>query len=658
MKYFAICAAFLALLLTAAPAESRLDPRLEWLTLESEHFSVHYHPGLAEIAPLAARIAEEAHLRLAPEMRWLPAGKTHLVLADVTDAPNGFSTPFPYNRIVIFPTPPLEQPFSLTDQEDWLRLVITHEYAHTLQIDTVHRLPAWLRRVFGRLYFPNFLQPAWSIEGAATYYETMATEGGRGRSTYTDMVLRMATLENRFPTLAQASVFQDSWPAGETPYLFGVRFYEYLTERYGADLPGRLSQSYGGRPLPFMVDSTARMTFGATFKEEWPRWQQQLQTRYQAEKLRIGPTWPPLNQLTREGYRNLYPAISPSGRLLAYSSQTADRTSSLMLMSTADGKSRVLLRRFVQAGGAGIAWLPDESGLIYAKLERDEYDNIFYDLFRYDLAKGREFRLTRGLRAGSPDISPDGQRLLSVLTASGCNRLALLDSEGALQAYLSPADDGRHYFSPCWSPDGRSIVVGARDAAGRDSLRILDATGQLRHEWSPGAGILSSPIWSPDGSAIFFSADITGIYNLYAWRLADQTLHQVTNLLGGAFSPSVATSDAARIYLSAYSARGFDIATVPLQAGSWQPVAPTLESAGVSRQPPPGRPTVVAGPQLWCRRYSSAPLLAPLVGLRRGRPADWRPHLRARPYRTASLYSHRPVRNGQPATGVQPALQL
>jgi Tol biopolymer transport system component len=605
LKYFALIAACLFSLLTPMTAESRLDPRLRWLTVESDHFQIHYHESLADVVPHAVRIAEETHRRLSPELLWAPAAKTHLVLADVTDAPNGFSTPFPYNRIIIFLTPPLEQPFSLTDQENWLRLVITHEYAHTLHLDTVHGLPAWLRQVFGRVYFPNLLQPAWGIEGLATYYETRATAGGRGHSPYTDMVLRMAVLDGRFPTLAQAAVFPDSWPAGETPYLFGVKFYDYLVERYGPELPGRLSRNYGGRSLPFMVDSTARRTFGFTFKQEWPRWQEVLTEHYQTERERIGEPWPSLVGLTEEGYRNIFPAVSPSGALLAYSSQTADRVASLLLMNADGSGRRVLLRRLVLAGGAGISWLPDESGLVYAKLERDSYDNIFYDLFRYDLAAGREYRLTRGLRAASPDVSPAGGDIVCVLTAAGRSRLAMFDAEGGNLRYLSHPEDRHDYFSPRWSPDGRRIVVGARDDRGSYTLRIIDTAGGLLTEWTPGPGIHSAPDWSPDGRTVYFSSDHSGIYNLYAWRPEEQSLRQVTHLLGGAFSPAVSPAGDT-LYLTTYGAAGFDLAAMPLDNGQWRQIEPRAVVSNESGGKPEAAPA-----ELVARVYAPGATLLP-----------------------------------------------
>ncbi|MDO9080922.1 MAG: hypothetical protein Q7U44_08965, partial [Desulfuromonadales bacterium] len=410
-----------------SPGESRLDPRLNWSTLETPHFLVLYHQGGEEVAGRAAIIAEEAHQQLAAELRWEPSEKTRLVLADVSDAANGLATPFPFNRIIVYLTPPLEEPFSITDTEEWLRIVITHEYAHILHLDHVQQGPAFLRRIFGRLYFPNVFQPNWLIEGLATYEETALSQGGRGRSSYTEMLLRTAVLTGTFPDLSQGAVSPDSWPGGELPYLYGVQFYQYLVDKYGPTLPGKLSQHYAGRSLPFMVDSTARAVFGSTFKTEWLLWQQQLQREY-AEKAReltaIGLT--EITPLSSDGGYTFFPALSPAGDRIAYSSRTADRSFSLML-ATADGQEpRPLLRRSVTPANAAIAWRGDGAGLIYAKLERDRYDNLYSDLYLFDFVLGEELRLTHGLRTGSPDVSPLNGDILCTVGHTNGNRLAVV----------------------------------------------------------------------------------------------------------------------------------------------------------------------------------------------------------------------------------------
>ena len=259
-------------LLAAGSAHAKFDPAHRWRTLQTPHFAIHFHEGCDELAARAAPIAEQAHALLAARVGWTPRERTRLIIADDADAAGGWATPYPYNQILITPTPPLgEFGLGTTRHDDWLRLVITHEYTHILQLDMASRLPLALRSIFGRLYFPNAIQPAWLIEGLATFEETELTAGGRGRSPGSAMILRMAALEGPFPTLDQMAVTPDAWPAGQVPYLFGESFLRYLAERFGREKIADLSRDYGGRPLPFLVESTGREVLGEEYRDLWAR---------------------------------------------------------------------------------------------------------------------------------------------------------------------------------------------------------------------------------------------------------------------------------------------------------------------------------------------------------------------------------------------------
>jgi Tol biopolymer transport system component len=400
------------------------------------------------------------------------------------------------------------------------------------------------------------------------------------------MLLRTAVLAGKFPDLSQGAVAPDSWPGGELPYLYGVKFYQYLVAKYGPALPGTFSQRYAGRSLPFMVDSTARAVFGSTFKAEWLLWQQQLQVDYarqEQEVTAVGLT--EVTPLRRDGGYTLFPALSPAGDRIAYSSRSADRTSSLML-ATADGREpRPLLRRAVTPANAAIAWQADGAGLLYAKLERDRYDNLYSDLYRYDLTSDEEERLTHGLRTGSPDLSPLGGEILCTVAHANGNRLAVVASDGSSVRYLSPEGDARLFATPRWSPDGSKIAVAVK-MDGRCVIQILAADGTTLVTLPDGGAINSSPAWSRDGATLFFTSDRGGIYNLYAYRLASAELFQVTNLLGGAFSPQPSPDGESLLFVN-YSAAGFDLARIPLQPETWRPLpAPALSPVAKTEDEP------------------------------------------------------------------------
>ena len=245
IKRFSLLCALLALL--NSPALAKFDPAFTWTTLETPHFIVHYHQGEEGIAKRVAVIAEDVHTRLVPRIKWEPKEKTRFVLADSSDEANGMATPLPYNRVVLYLTQPVGEPgFGTTAYDEWLRTLITHEYTHILHLDMVGGVPEVIQDIFGRIYFPNLFEPIWMIEGLATYEETEQTAGGRGRSPGSEMVLRLAVLEDRFPDLSQATVYPERWPRGDTPYLFGEAFTRYIADTYGREKLADISTVYSG----------------------------------------------------------------------------------------------------------------------------------------------------------------------------------------------------------------------------------------------------------------------------------------------------------------------------------------------------------------------------------------------------------------------------
>ncbi len=80
---------FLVLLFSISPAFAKFDPSFTWTTLETPHFSIHYHQGEEEIAKRTAVIAEDVHDRLVPRIKWDPTGRTPSVLVDAMDDTNG-----------------------------------------------------------------------------------------------------------------------------------------------------------------------------------------------------------------------------------------------------------------------------------------------------------------------------------------------------------------------------------------------------------------------------------------------------------------------------------------------------------------------------------------------------------------------------------------
>ena len=71
MKYFTTILILATSLLQATGAwmmSGRTHPELKWYTIETNHFDVHYHDGIREIAVQGASIAEQVRPILMEQM--------------------------------------------------------------------------------------------------------------------------------------------------------------------------------------------------------------------------------------------------------------------------------------------------------------------------------------------------------------------------------------------------------------------------------------------------------------------------------------------------------------------------------------------------------------------------------------------------------------
>ncbi|MEK6815042.1 MAG: BamA/TamA family outer membrane protein [Nitrospirota bacterium] len=601
-------------LFLAGPANAKFDPIHEWRTIETAHFHVHFHEGEENLARRAAAIAEEVHERLVQRLKWTPSDKTHMVIADDADVPQGWAKVLPHNVVVFYPTPPVEEGAAFFDVDDWLRLVIVHEYTHVLHIDTVSGFPAFLRSIFGRLYFPNFFQPEWLVEGYATYEETKGTSGGRGRAAFTEMLVRTAVLEGRFPTLGQMATFPDEWPSRFIPYNFGAKFIEFIAGKVGDEKIGEIGRVYGGRTVPFLVQSSGRRALGADYGSLYAEWRRDLEKKSRAEAeaiVRTGIT--PTSRLTRRGEYTIHPAISPDGNWIAYASANGNEYPSLRLMRPDGSGDRLLVERMGGFGASGmsLAWAPDGKRIYYTKLEMRRSFSARMDVYAYDLDARKERRITRDLRARDPHVSPDGRRLLFATSEREKSRLVVLDLEhvrkfpvGQGEAkVLVEGEVDRQFANPRWSPDGKTIAVTVFRKGGRQDVWILDESGRTLAEVTNDRAIDGAPAWSPDGRFVYFSSDRTGVFNVFRFEAATRKIEQITNLLTGAFAPDV-SPDGKWMALSLYSADGFDIHKMDLASAHPRPAEPYVEKRpATAPEPPPA-----AGE---ARPYSPGPTLLP-----------------------------------------------
>ena len=600
-----LCLVTAHLLAAAVPVRAAsYPPWLHFRTVSTRRVSVHFHQGFEPQAREAAGLATE--LLAAYEERYeQKVGRVHIVIVDAQDSPNGFATPVPFPLVMIRAVAP-DGSDSFGTHEDWLRLVLTHELAHTVHLEQAHGLWRAGRTILGRApyLFPNTFSMSWLIEGLATFEETERTAFGRGRNPDSRMVLRMAALEDRFPTEDQAVYALDAWPGGQTPYLFGEAFVRWLTERGGDDTLPRWARQHAGQIIPFLDGRTSKKVTGAGLHTQWKTWEEETTASFEREAdLRRGEGLTESRALTERGIRQVSPRFSPDGSWLAYTSSTlSDFPEIRIVKSDGTDDRRLVLRN----GGSGLTWTPDGREIVYAEAQVHRSFAVFNDLSAVDVESGRVRRITRGARAYDPDVSPGGRTIVFARKMGDRSELFTTTIDGGELRPLTTSVAGVEWSGPRWSPGGDAIVAARlRPGGWLNVVRVDPGTGDVRPLTADRAKDVE-PTWMPDGEAVVFRSDRDGVSNLYALRPADGSLVRLTNVLGGAFEPSVGP-DGRSVAFSEYSAEGFDIHVASLDLPAAPPAPPFVDPYPAPRPAPrpvsepvePYRPWTMLWPRFW-----------------------------------------------------------
>jgi hypothetical protein len=204
--------------------------------------------------------------------------------------------------------------------------------------------------------------------------------------------------------------------------------------------------------------------------------------------------------------------------------------------------------------------------------------------------------------------------------------LALLNLEGrrtpAGEADVVPVTDWSEdqYETPRWSPDGRTIALGLWRKGGFRDILIIDAAGNVLDEVTNDHAVDSGPAWGPDG-VLYFSSDRTGIFNIHAYDTMTREVRQVTNVLGGAFSPSV-SPDGRTLAFASYSSAGYDIHALALDPAGWRTAAPAVATAPaatyderpVEAAARPYSPLSTSYPRFWMPVIGTSPASGTMYG--------------------------------------------
>ena len=508
----------------------------DWRTIDTAHFQIHYPVGLEAVAFRAARLCEDAHAGLTPILQHVPKQRTQVVISDFGDSANGSATALPGLKMNLLAAPP-EIDGNLGDYDDWLRVLIDHEYTHILHLDTVSGWPDHLNDLMGKRFAPNQNLPSFLLEGTAVWLESRRS--GRGRI-YNAMFrgwLRLAALSDTLHGLDVVTHAPRSFPGPNVWYMYGGHFIDYLSRAHDPLKLASLFAAMGDDLVPFGVQRATESVYGQTLTALFQAWQQALREQAKRERLAVMSEGPmtPLVELTTLGRSHQNPRWLPDGSLLSIESDGFS-TGAIYRREPKDGfTTRQVYLTITSTDHFDVC--ADTGHLIFDQLETHEGMMSVYDLYLWDGLRKR--RLTRGARLREPACLPGGVGGAGVVAAQlieGRTRLVQVDFDGVTeQSRITVLDDpgglGQVAF-PVPSPDGRSVVY-LRVVEGRRDLVSLDRRTGARRILTDDAALELHPHFSAAGDEVLYASDRTGVFELYALPLDTLAPRRLTRVLGG-----------------------------------------------------------------------------------------------------------------------------
>ena len=552
---------------------TEFHPELDWYTIKTEHFQVHYHTAAKRTAEVVSKIAEDVWGPITSLYHYEP-GVVHFVIKDIDDYSNG-ATYFFDNKIEIW-TSALD--FDLRGAHNWLRNVISHEFTHMVQIQasmkTTRAVPAiflqWLnyddeRRPDVLYGYPNVVVsyplatinvPAWFAEGTAQY---MRKEFNYDNwDTHRDMILRSYALDRNMLTWNQMGVFGKTSLGNESVYNSGFALTRYISQKYGENKLREISHALGNLGT-FTIDAAFQKIIGKDGNQLYDEWKNYVTEDYKRRSKSVLANIVAGDTITKVGFGNFYPRFSPDGKKIFYISNKSADYFGLSGIYSYNTETKVD-KNIVSSVRSTYDWIPGQNKIVYARLSEDNPNGYnVHDIYSYNLNSEEEIRLTFDLRANQPAVSNDGKKIVFLFQKDGTTNLGIIDIDGKNFKKLTDYKNGEQVYNPKFSNDGSFIIFDYSYANTRDIAKVSSNGGQVEF-------VLASdddernPVFDELGNLIYAS-DETGIFNLYSYNLVTKKKKQLTNVIGGAFMPDV--DEKGNIVYAGYTSTGYKIFYLP-----------------------------------------------------------------------------------------------
>jgi len=534
------------------------DPaRIRWNSIRSEHFTLIYPAGSDSLARVyLGRL--EYFRPLSFETMDIAGSNIPVIIHSHTTSSNGVVSWAP-KRIDLYSSP---EPYGGTP-DPWTDQLVSHELRHQAQMELLST------GVMKTLYYPfgesisgisaALYAGSPYLEGDAVVTETELLRGGRGRSASFSQYYRMAWLNgdtrNRFRYFGGSyrHYTPDKYKYGYY-MISGFRSVTGDSHFQGKDIRTRLDRWID---IPHMF-SHYRKLVGMSYSAVWDSTVVHM-TEVWRKDLRLRGTPDTGIQLSAAKTRYYRDYVSPvyvsipdsrySGQVIAIK-KGMDCAPSLISIDTSGNEH--LIRPFASTHSN---LEPSSDGRLYWSETVLGSGSTLEDfsVIRYlDLYTGitRQIPLNR-TKWFNPSVSPDAELMaVTEYPVTGSSYLVLLDTRNWNVVSRTEAPEKGQLKECVITPEGIFSTV------------ILDSGLALYRlaegEWKEVIPQQNQSMFQLRfcRGDIYFSSDLDGVLNIYAYRLSDGSVRRITNSLYGAEYPYMSAADSS-LYFSDFGTMGY-----------------------------------------------------------------------------------------------------
>ena len=548
---------------------AELPRDVTWRQFQTDHFVIIYPAAYRAIAEQVGSLAESIQQELSQLFDVAQMPFTSVIIADHLDRVDRWQLDLlrrldPAVMLLVLGDPLTRAPTFDLPTRDRLMAQFIYQYTYVWR----SALNDFCRELVGSYFYQDAGFAAW-MDGGLGLWALAQLAGGAGTAPFLDMFLRAEVAADLVGSLAQRAAFGfRAWPGDLGAVVAGYSFLQYLTATYGnAELIQLIQTQSHLTPLPFGEKDVFRAVYGQSLRELQEAWQANLRAVYQAQIQRIQAA--PITATSPVSAAAAWsdaPVFAPDGQTAYYLADSPHDHQAIVQVRLADGQqTRLTEGHFV--GRLAIA--PNGKYLYFSKTEVSHTYYQYSDVYQIDVTTRQVTRLTNGARALDPAVSPDGRTLVYGVNDARQAALMQLDLLNGVQSPVFTLADRGTIRQPAFSADGQYLAFQVLQTTGQQDIYLATTDWQHIRPLFADLATDASPAWGLHDQYLFFMSTRSGVPNIFAYRLRDQQLFQVTNLLTGGFEPTIAP-DGARLLFTEYTVNGMQIVQTDLTPAIWR----------------------------------------------------------------------------------------